>query len=270
MRWGEADQLRKVIVCSPGVEYFSVSALKQHNIIKNADPAKTLDQHILLKAKLQDFGCEVFDLPELQNHPNSVFTRDTALCTPFGFVKLKMGLSTRRSEESWVAEKLIYLGVNKVAEIKGSGTAEGGDIILAEKVAFVGRSSRTNTEGVKQIKAILSSLGYEVRVADIPLLYLHIGGAVSLVRPDTVMHCSGVFPPDFFRGFNRIEVPDDSFVSGNVISLGNNEVIADPANNITVGKLLEHGITVHEIDLSEFAKGIGGPSCLILPVERSK
>ncbi|MCD6474488.1 MAG: hypothetical protein J7K47_06270 [Thermoplasmata archaeon] len=32
-------------------------------------------------------------------------------------------------------------------------------------------------------------------------------------------------------------------------------------------KLLQHGFIVHSIDLSEFIKGNGGPSCLILPLE---
>jgi len=219
MRWGEADRLSKVIVCTPGAEYFSVSALKQHNITAKSDPAITKEQHKMLISKLQQFGCEILDLPELKYHPNSVFTRDTALCTPFGFIKLKMGLNSRRDEESWMADYLLDIGINQLANIEGSGTTEGGDIILAEKVAFVGQSSRTNAEGVDQLKAILSSLGYEVRVAKVPSLFLHIGGAMSLLRPDTVLCCSGVFPHEFFRGFNVIKVPENSFVSGNVISL---------------------------------------------------
>ena len=35
-----------------------------------------------------------------------------------------------------------------------------------------------------------------------------------------------------------------------------------------IAKLEDAGTTVHTLDLSEFAKGTGGPNCLIMPVER--
>jgi arginine deiminase len=54
-----------------------------------------------------------------------------------------------------------------------------------------------------------------------------------------------------------------------VICLGENEVIANIAENAeAIRELEKEGITVHSIDLSEFRKGTGGPTCLILPIER--
>ncbi len=44
----------------------------------------------------------MINIPELANHPNSVFTRDTALCTPNGYIKLRLGLESRQGEEEWI------------------------------------------------------------------------------------------------------------------------------------------------------------------------
>ena len=72
----EADRLKRVIVCTPNEEYFKISNLKSHNILEVADREKALDQHNSLKNLLSAFSADVIDVPELTDHPNSVFTRD--------------------------------------------------------------------------------------------------------------------------------------------------------------------------------------------------
>ncbi|MFQ6084286.1 MAG: dimethylarginine dimethylaminohydrolase family protein [Candidatus Aminicenantia bacterium] len=266
----EGDRLLRVVVCTPKSEYFRVSNRRAHNIRQLADQEKAKQQHDTLKSILKEFGCEVIDIPELSGHPNSVFTRDTALCTPNGYIKLRMGLSTRKGEEDWMSQVLESLGVPNVGNIKEPGTVEGGDIILAGSVAFVGRSSRTNNEGVKQISSLLSAMNYEIRSISVPKPYLHLGGAMSVIGPKRILYCHRIFPNDFFKGFDKIEISYHEFVSGNVICLGDNEIVADAANIEVIEKLEGKGLIVHAVDLSEFVKGKGGPSCLILPIERKK
>ncbi|MCP2520742.1 arginine deiminase family protein, partial [SCandidatus Aminicenantes bacterium Aminicenantia_JdfR_composite] len=202
----EGERLRKVIVCTPEKEYFKAKNLKAHNISELADKERAKNQHNELKRILRNSGSIVIDVPELENHPNSVFTRDTAVCTPHGYIKLRMGLETRRGEENWMAKILDSLGEPMVGSVENPGTAEGGDIILAGKVAFLGHSLRTNSEGIKQISKILKSMNYEIRIAHLPNKYLHIGGAMSVIGPENVICCKNVFQEDFFKGFNVIEI----------------------------------------------------------------
>jgi len=255
----------RVIVSTPGKEYFSVSELDKHNITSLSDPEKALIQHLALKTLLIDSGFEVLDVLELKDHPNSVFTRDSSLVTPKGYIKLQMGLESRKGEEEWMAKKLDSLGIKKAGSITGNGTVEGGDVIIHRSIAFVGLSKRTNKEGVNQVLKILNAMNFEVRSVEVPGPFLHLGGAMSILSANEVLCCKGIFPTDFFNGFNRIEVARDSFVSGNVISLGNHEVIAEKTNTSAIEILKHNGYHVHSIDLSEFIKGTGGPSCLILP-----
>ncbi|MDP2424172.1 MAG: arginine deiminase family protein [Bacteroidales bacterium] len=264
----EGDRLTKVIVCSPRNEYFRANDLSAHNITALAERRLAIGQHTFLKNTIRSFGCEVIDLPELTDHPNSVFTRDTTLCTSTGYIRLRMGLTTRTGEEAWMAKALQSLGIEEVASIEAPATVEGGNIILAGEVAFIGQSSRTNAAGVQQVSKILEIMGYEVRSAIVPPPFLHIGGAMSLVGSGHILCCSGIFSGGFFDGFHTTEIPNKMFISGNVINLGNNTVIADIANQRAVLALEQAGIHVLTLDLSEFVKGTGGPSCLILPVDR--
>ena len=205
-------------------------------------------------------------IPELPGHPNSLFTKDTAVCTPEGYIKLNMGLPSRGGEERWMAEVLDEIGIPCCGVIEPPGTVEGGDIILAGNIAFVGHSNRTNREGIRQISKIFESMKVEVRVHIVPHPFLHIGGTMTLVNPETVLCVSNLFPAQFFAGFQCIEVPDTGFISGNVIPLKNNHVIADQANLSACCALQSHGFTIQPLNLSEFIKGTGGPSCLILQV----
>ncbi|MCK5077724.1 MAG: hypothetical protein KAR38_15180, partial [Calditrichia bacterium] len=264
----EGDKLKKVIVSSPKIEYCQISDLRKHNIAEKANISDAFSQHNELKQLLTQSGARVIDIQELPEHPNSVFTRDTAVVTPQGFIKLRMGLPAREGEEQWMAEKLDSLKITQVYSIKYPGTVEGGDIILAGKVVFVGYSSRTNMDGINQLKQIFQQMDYEVQIAKIPSPYLHIGGAMSMIAPDTVLCCSGVFPENFFSGYKKIEVLPGNFISGNVITLGENEVIAHSDNRTVIKILKENNVKVHALNLTEFVKGTGGPSCLIMPVER--
>lgn len=264
----EGDRLVRVVVSTPKVEYFRVSDPKSHNIQQVADWKKAVKQHDNLKRLLEKSGCEVIDVPELRNHPNSVFTRDTSLITPQGYIKLRMGLPTRRGEEGWMTKALDSLGEPCAGSIESAGTVEGGDVILAGEVAFVGRSLRTNQSGTRQLSRLLAAKGYEVRKIILPPAHLHLGGVMSMIGPKSVLCCRGVFADGFFDGLERIEVPVITSTSGNVICLGDREVIADNTNIEAIKELKRAGVKVHLVNLSEFIKGSGGPTCLILPIER--
>jgi len=111
-------------------------------------------------------------------------------------------------------------------------------------------------------------MGYGIRVVNVAAPSLHIGGVMSVVGERQVLACDGVFPTGFFAGFDVITVPTADFIGGNVITSGAGEVIVERRNTAAIAALAEAGFTVHPLDLSEFVKGGGGPSCLILPLER--
>jgi len=70
-------------------------------------------------------------------------------------------------------------------------------------------------------------------------------------------------------GFEVVEVEPVGPSPGNVICLGDGELITSGAENASAVEALDRrGMTVHGLDLSEFRKGGGGPTCLILPVSR--
>lgn len=270
MAYHEGAFLRKVVICTPGPAFFGVRAddLSAHNFHATIDAAAALKQHHLLQETLAVCGAEVTALEEPSGQPNAVFVQDVAVATASGCIRMRMGLPTRQGEVSWMATALAALGVPEIGHIEAPGTAEGGDVILAGDVAFVGLSGRTNAEGVRQLSSLLGALGYAVRVIPVPTSFLHLGGVMSVIGPQQIVAGTDVLPEGVLAGFELVELSRWDFTGGNVITLGPAEVIAEQHNEPVIAALLRAGIKVHALDLFEFVKGGGGPSCLILPLAR--
>ena len=266
----ESERLRKVVVCTPRHEYSLASSdHKRHNIGALGSPEKAINQHDTLKTALRQFGAEVIDVAELVDHPNSVFTRDTAMCTTRGYIKLRLGLESRQGEEEWMACILDGLGETCVGEIEAPGTVEGGDVVLAGSAAFIGHSLRTNKEGISQLSRILEKTGYEIRVIELPKTILHLDKVLMVLGPGKLLYCSEFVSERDIAGYYGIGVACGGGRTANIICLGDGELIVNRSNSDVIVRLEAENFLVHGLDLSEFAKGMGGPNCLIMPVERS-
>ena len=264
----EGDRLRRVVVSSPGEAFVGITDLEAHNFGQRPDGRLAVDQHDLLRATLSAFGAEVIDLPEISGHPNSVFTRDTALSTPEGFVRLRLGLPTREGEDRWMADGLEALGEPMIGEIEAPGTVEGGDVVLAGTVALVGESIRTNRPGIDQLTGVLAPMGYEVRVIQLPDSILHLDKVLLTTGAETLLFCADFVDEDGLGGFETIAIPYGPTSTANVVNLGDDELIVNRSNRGVIERLAGTRFVVHDLDLSEYAKGTGGPNCLIMPVDR--
>jgi dimethylargininase len=264
----EGERLKQVIVCTPRKEYARGASDLAHNIGELSKLEIAIQQHDVLKATLGKFGAEVLDIPELKDHPNSVFTRDTALCTPQGYIKLRLGLETRQGEGEWMAKALDEIGIPRVGNITAPGTVEGGDVVLAGEVAFIGRSIRTNEEGVKQLSRMLETMEYEIRVIELPDTILHLDKALMTLGPRQVLYCQELVTEKDIDGFEEIAISCGGDTTANIICLGDRELVVNRSNALVIARLEAAGYKVHNLDLGEFAKGMGGPNCLIMPVKR--
>ena len=265
----EADRLTRVVVSSPREEYYRLENLKAHNILEKADRETAMAQHDQLKRTLSGFGAEVIDLPELAGHPNSVFTRDAALCTPQGYIELIPGIDTREAEGRWMASALDRIGEPRVGKIRSPGRVDGGDVVLFSHVAFIGLSGRTNKDGALQLAALLSPMGYEIRQIPLPETILHLDKVLMPVNARKLIACTDLVPAALLGGLEFLPIQFNAFSTANIICLGDDHVVVGDANKGALTCLEKQGVQVHALSISEFVKGAGGPNCLIMPVTRT-
>jgi dimethylargininase len=104
-------------------------------------------------AALQESGVKLTVLPEEPDLPDAAFVEDTVLMLDELAVLCRLGCRSREPEADIMAP--IVSQLRPVVRITPPGTLEGGDVLRIAKNLFVGLSTRTNREGIRQLEEIV-------------------------------------------------------------------------------------------------------------------
>ena len=207
-------------------------------------------------------GVAVINLTALDKFPDGQFVEDTALCLPKAAILLRPGAPSRLGEVNEIAPKLREL-FEDVYEIDNSGHIEGGDILVTGKEILVGRSARTDENGVRQLSEIVIPLGYVLREVFTPPEILHFKTDCSLLGPDEILSTKRLQASGCFDGYKVVNVADGEEAAANAIRV-NDYVIMPGGFPQTKAILEDRGYKVKIINNTECAKLDGGMSCLSL------
>jgi dimethylargininase len=224
------------------------------------DVARAVAQHAAYERALEQLGCRVTRLPAGADMPDSVFIEDTALVFDEVAVIMRPGAGTRRGETILVAEALRPL--RPLMMIEAPGTMDGGDVLRIGRTIFVGRSSRTNAEGIAQLSALAAPYGYTVRAVDVRGC-LHLKSAATAVDDHTLLVNREWIGTGQLSSFEFVDVDPSEPGAANVARVGVS-LLAAAAFPRTRERLERsgHGATV--VDVSELAKAEGAVTCCSL------
>lgn len=221
-------------------------------------------QHRAYCQTLERSGLQVTYLPPLPDHPDAVFVEDTAVVLDELAIIARPAAASRRPE---CASALAALqAFRPVARIAAPATLDGGDILIAGKQVFAGRSSRTNPAAIQALAALVVPHGY--RVTPVPVRgCLHLKSACTLLDPETVLLNPSRVDPSLFSAFRRLETPPAEPEAANVLRTGDT-LIMHRGFPKTAGLLARFGCRLQMVDISEFLKAEAGATCLsiIFPV----
>ncbi len=213
---------------------------------------------------------------------DSMYCRDASIATDKGIIICRMGKAGRMNEPSAALKVYEKTGIAILGKIESPGTVEGGDVAwLDQNTLAIGRTYRTNAEGIRQMRALLSPCGVEVVEVQLPHYkgasdVFHLMSIFSPVDKNLAVVYSPLMPIVFReeliqRGYQLIEVPDAEFESMgcNVLAIAPRTCMIVKGNNVTKERLQEAGCIVLEYDGIEISyKGGGGPTCLTRPLWR--
>ena len=271
--------LRRVMVRAPRPQDLGLWA--DYDWRAAPDPVAIVEEHAAFRAILEAEDIEVMQADsQMEPNPDAIYVRDPALMVVRGAVLLRPGKASRRMEVTPLEMDLAAAGVAIVGSLTGEATAEGGDIVLLdERTVLVGRSYRTNDEGIAQLRDLLP--GMEVIAFDLPHLngrgeVLHLMSLLSPLAPDLALVYLPLMPARLVellaeRGIGTVEVPDDEFESmgPNVLALAPRVALAIEGNHETRRRMEAAGVEVRTYRGDEISrKGDGGPTCLTRPLLR--
>jgi dimethylargininase len=130
------------------------------------------------------------------------------------------------------------------------------------RTVYVGHTLRTNGEGIRQLRAILTPLGYSV-VAVPTTKVLHLKSAVTALPDGTVIgYLPLVDDPAVFERFLPVPEPHGTAV----VVLDAGTVLMSSAAPLSAALFENLGYTVITVSISEFEKLEGCVTCLSVRV----
>ncbi|MBW1729684.1 MAG: hypothetical protein JRJ75_02250 [Deltaproteobacteria bacterium] len=233
---------------------------------------------------LSQFVPEIYFLPQEGSVGlDSIYVRDASIVCRQGVVLCNMGKAERKSEPKAQEAFFRSLGIPIVGAITGQGTVEGGDVVwINEKTLAVGRSYRTNDEGIRQLRGLLGACIEEFIVVDLPHWrgpgdVFHLMSIISPIDHNLALVYSPLMPVRFRErllslSIRLIEVPDSEFetMGCNVLAIAPRKCLMISGNPITRSRLEQAEVEVYEFEGREISlKGGGGPTCLTRPLQRA-
>ncbi len=208
-------------------------------------------------AALMENGWDTVEVPVAPEAPDSVFVEDAVVIFGGTAVITSPGHESRRQETVGVEATVRELGL-RVARIELPGTLDGGDVLKVGSTAYVGRGGRTNAEGIRQLRAIVSKLGFTVIAVPVTKV-LHLKSAVTALPDGTVLgYAPLVDNPDLFDRF--LAVPEETGVA--VVVLDDDSVLMASSAPKSAAMIEDLGYRVVTVDISEFEKLEGCVTCL--------
>ena len=277
--------LRRVAVCTPKSAGWEADGERWRKLgyLRPVNFAIARAQHEELQRTLEEAGVELIELDGSGLSLDAVYAHDPSFMTDGGAICLNMGKAARGGEPERHRDFYRQLGMPVAGEIRPPGTVEAGDIVwLDHKTLLVGRSYRTNSAGIEQLRALLGERGVEVLAAPLPHgggpgCCLHLMSLVSMLDEGTVLVDLPWLAAETVqllcqRGFRFVEIDarERDTLACNVLALGEKRLLAIAENERTNERLRGAGFEVRTFAASEIGiNGGGGPTCLTRPILRA-
>ena len=280
-------RLERVIVCSPRTAGWDdpdrLSRWQELGFLHRPDVSVAQAQHETLGEVLQRAEAEVVELaPAPDLTLDAVYTHDASLPTDFGLIPLNPGKANRVPEAKHHRDFLRQIGASTLGGVEAPGNTEAGDMVwLDAETLLIGHGYRTNRAGIEQMRAFLQPHGVEVIAAPLPYgpgpsACLHLMSLISLLDETTALVDLPWLTVETVellkaRGYRFIEIDyaERQTLACNVLSLGENRLVAIDANEKTNQRLRDAGFEVFTFPGSEICiNGSGGPTCLTRPLLR--
>lgn len=227
-------------------------------------------QHLEYVTALSVFlGYCPITMPPDPDHPDSVFVEDPAVVIQDALVMTRLRRRERRGEEERVFETLVGL-FGYTYFIKPPGYLEGGDVIVTDRVIYVGISGRTNHAGADQLDRIARRhFGLRVKKVELAKNFrdrnLHLKGGMSFHevegKPGLLLVSEEIAHNFKNDGFEILSTPTEERFGANCIS-ERMKIVAGSGRPRTRRLLEDRGFEICDVDTSEFVKIDGALTCL--------
>lgn len=217
-------------------------------------------QHTQYELALQSLGVRIISLPAEPDLPDSVFVEDTALVLNELAILTRPGAKSRQPEIKSISR--VLESYRDLKTIEAPGCLDGGDILVTGKRIYVGISSRSNINAIKQLHTYLKPFNYQVTGIKVTGC-LHLKSAVTQVAENSLLINPAWIEKSEFIGHEIIEIHPSEIYGANAVLVGET-LLYQPSFPETGRRLEAAGFKLKLVDASELGKAEGALTCCSL------
>jgi dimethylargininase len=222
------------------------------------DAGLAVAQHSAYVSALREHGWRLVEVPAADECPDAPFIEDMVISCA-GLVVLTLpGAPERRGELAGAASAVQELGL-EVVRLSAPATLDGGDVLQVGSTVYVGRSGRTNDEGIAQLSSALASRGRTVVPVELTGV-LHLKSAVTALPDGTL-----IGNPAYVDLPGLLAPPEET--GAHVVLLGGDTVLMADSAPETAKLLTGKGLNVVSVGIGEFEKLEGCVTCLSVLID---
>lgn len=230
---------------------------------ESLDYDNAVRQHTSYCALLTRLGAEVITLEAHDDNPDCCFVADTVVVLEDLIVIANPGATSRRGEIKAIEN--VLSAQREVRRIEHPATLDGGDVLILGKRIFVGRSKRTNHQGIESLARIARAHGYSVTPVSVTGS-LHLTTACSALDEETVLLNPRWIDATPFARYWVLNVPEEEPWSASALRVCSTVCVEADAPR-TLELVSKHCREVEVSDISEFRKAEGSLPCLSILFE---
>ena len=217
-------------------------------------------QHHEYVNALAGIGCEVIELPEEKDLPDSVFVEDIAFILDEVAVITRPGADSRKPETESIIRAISPH--RALVQVTAPAAVDGGDVLVLGHDIYVGISTRSNDAAIHQLRELLDVYGYKVTGVEMHDC-LHLKTAVTKVDDLTLLINPNWVDTSHFKNFDWIEVDPSEPFAANCLPV-NGLIIYPTSYPKTRATLESRGYKIQPVAVDELAKAEGAVTCCSL------
>jgi dimethylargininase len=226
---------------------------------RRLNPSLATEQHRTYQQQLSLAGYTLLEVPSDDRCPDCVFIEDAAVIVGSVALVTRPGARSRRPETGPVGAALRpYM---PTIAVTAPGTIDGGDVFRSGQTIYVGRSGRTNAEGIEQLRDVAAA--QDLKVVTVGIYdTLHLKSAVLPIAEDAIVVTPNSIEEEQLDDLRLFYEAEDERFRFSALPLRDGRLLVTE-NSPRTGAMLESaGYDIVPIDISELQAADGGLTCL--------
>lgn len=257
---------KNIIVRPPPKSFANALTTSQFTNGEKPDYQLAVKQHNEYVETFKKLGLNVIVLESEEEYPDCCFVEDQALIVDNHVFFPIPGAPSRRGEQKSIIQTITPY-MKSIHWCKEPGKIDGGDVVRVGDKFYIGKSKRSNNEGISQFQDFLTKLNFESYIVKVPDYSLHLTTLCSSPNSNLLLIPESCKNDLKFQNLPTsveiVTIPDDETYGCNTIGIDNKVIISEGYPTVKK-KLIEKGLEIIELPMSEFRAVDGSLTCLSL------